>query len=326
VPARPPARIPAEPPALLPTGDRRLVRAEETLAAYLASARYPPSCRPIAERPDLAEPHRVPVRRLPLSGAARAKVTLRQDRYHAAGAEAVALGIACEIDGAPSSCEVLSASAAPPPDMPPAGPAAVRFDDAGRGAVAARFAPGEQGFAGYQGPLRVTALLRTGGEQGSASFDLEYTPSPPATFTGAFREALSNGSLDLYVGLSVGRPGRYQVRARIEDADGKRFAYLSDGAVLGAGAQELRLQLFGKVAVDADARPPFRLRDVEGFRFEEDAFPDREALPSLDGVVYTTGRYAEGRLSGDEWESEPKTRRLQMLAREVEAARRRDPG
>jgi hypothetical protein len=118
----------------------------------------------------------------------------------------------------------------------------------------------------------------------------------------------------------VTRRGRYLVRARVEDADGRRFAYLSDSAVLGVGAEEIRLQLFGKVVTDAGARAPFRLRDIEGFRLDEDTYPDREVMPGRDGVVYTTRVYDTGAFSPADWESEAKDRRVRLLERaEIEA-------
>jgi hypothetical protein len=327
-----PSPAPAE-AARAPSGDRRLARAEQALEAYLASAQYPPSCRPMAEKPDLVQPHHVSARTLPLahrgegaSDRGRARVTLRQDRYYAAGDEAVTLGITCALDGAPSTCEVLSATAAPAPDMPPvAGPAPVSFADAGDGSVSAQVLPSALGFAAYHGPIRVTATVRVGGddgEQGSASFDLEYTPAPPATFTGTFREALAGGSLDLYVGVQVARSGRYVVRARVEDARGRRFAYLSENTVLRLGAEEIRLQLFGKVVTDAEARAPFALRDLEGFLLEENTYPDREVMPGRDGVVYTTRAYDPGVFSPAEWDSETKDRRVHLLEQQLDVAMR----
>jgi hypothetical protein len=252
---------------------------------------------------------------------------LQQDRYRAAAGEAVELGLACEVDGAPAACEVRSARAEVAPDMPPVGaPVEVRFTDAGEGAVSARFAPAEQGFAAYHGPIRITVALRVGAEEGSASFDVEYTPTAPATFSGSFREELAEGSLALHVGMRVERAGRYVVRARVEDAEGRRFAYLTESATLGSGDGEVRLQLFGKVVADAGARAPFRLRDVEGFRLLEDAYPDREAMTGLDGVVYTTRRHDAADFSAAEWDSDVKTRQVALLTRSLEAARGRTEG
>src|SRR5207253_1437301 len=152
--------------------------------------------------------------------------------------------------------EVLSASAEPAPDMPPAGftgRSEPVFAEAGGGRVAAVFQPSSQGFPGYHGPIRVAVALRVGTEEGSATFDVAFTPAPPATFTGAFREALAGGSLDLYAGVTVRRSGRYLMRARVDDAGGKRFAYLAFDGTLGAGPQEATFRLFGKVVTDEAA-------------------------------------------------------------------------
>jgi hypothetical protein len=107
----------------------------------------------------------------------------------------------------------------------------------------------------------------------------------------------------------------------VDDATGKPFAYLSETAVLGAGDQEVHLQVFGKVALDAGAVPPFRVRDLEGFRLREDAFPDREAMPALDGAAYTTRRCRIEDLSPAEWESAANARRLSLLERAAGEAR-----
>jgi hypothetical protein len=161
-----------------------------------------------------------------------------------------------------------------------------------------------------------------GGEEGEASFDLLYTPVPPAVFTGAFREALEDGSLAFHAGLEVQRAGRYVVTARVEDAAGRAFALLRESAVLAEGKTEVRLQLFGKVVLDEGATGPFRLRDVEGLRFDEGGHPDRETMAPLDGVVLTTRAYGARDFSAAAWESADKTRRVAALQREVRAVER----
>jgi hypothetical protein len=284
---------------------------------------------PLVQKPDLVAPHRVPAHTLPLAhasvppGAGRAQVTLRQDRHYASAVESVSLGLTCAFDGAPTACEVLSATAAPPPDMASAaGPATVAFAADGAGGMAAQWQPSEQGFAAYHGPLRATVRLRVGGEEGSAAFDIDYTPAAPATFTGRFREALVEGSLDVHVGMSVAEAGRYFVRARVEDAAGRVFAFLSDSAVLRPGDEEIVLRLFGAVVTDAAARAPFRLRDLEGFLLQEDRYPDRATIPARDGVVYTTRAYDLALFSPAEWESETKSRRVGLLEQQLEVAAR----
>jgi hypothetical protein len=314
-------------------GETRLERAETLLENYQRATRYPPDARPIEERPDLVRPHHVPTRRLPLArdgkASETARVTLRQDRYFVTGDEQVTLVIGCQRGPNAVPCEVVSSQAAVPPEMPRSvGSTPVLFNDDGQdgdeasgdGVVAASLKPKASGFGAYHGPIRVEVALRVGGESGSASFDLQYTPAPPARFTGAVREAVVEGSLELYVGIKVEQAGRYVLRARLDDADGKPFAYLSYNEVLQAGTREARLRLFGKLVRDQHAKAPFRLRDVEGFLLKEDAYPDRETMPALEGPVYTTGRYSESAFSDAEWESAEKARHVRELTKDVEKA------
>jgi hypothetical protein len=319
-------------PRILKEG--RLARAELTLDTYLESTQYPPYARPMSERPDLVRPHHVPTRQLPLARADQkptsARITLHQDRYFLSGDEQATLSIQCETSAGPVPCEVLSASASVPPDMShEGGPVAILFADQGRdgdqtagdGALTARVQPARQGFAAYHGPIRVDLDLRVQSESGGASFDLEYTPTSPAKFTGEVRESLADGSLDLYVGMTITRPGRYVVRARVDDAEDRQFAYLSWNEEMGAGLQEARLRLFGKLIHDQGAKAPFRLRDIEGFRLEENTYPDREAIPTLEGDIHTTKPYKMSDFSQNTWESEDKSRRVDRLEKETEKAR-----
>ena len=122
----------------------------------------------------------------------------------------------------------------------------------------------DHGFGAYHGPIVVNLDLRVDGEEGGASFDVVYTPAPPARFTGKVREALEGGSVCLYVQLSIDKPGRYVIVGRVDDADGKGFAYLDHNELLQAGAQEAKMCIFGKLILDEHAKSPFALRDVEG--------------------------------------------------------------
>lgn len=316
-----PARVEVQAPR---AERRRTARTEMELARYLASARYPPSCRPMRERPELAEPNRVAAQTLPLSSrgqpSKRARVTLRQDRYFTTSGDVVTFGLGCSIDGEPARCEVRSARAEPAPDMPldgaPSGPRAVAFVAGEGGGVEARFDPSKEGFDSYHGPIRVTAALRVGDEEGEATFDVEHTPSPPAVFTGAVREALVDGAIEVHVGLEVTRGGRYVVIARVDDARGRRFAYLRETATLEPGAREVRLQIFGKLVADEGAVAPFRVRDLEGLRLVE-RYPDKETMRPREGAVIVTRPYAMSDFSTAEWESEEKERRVRLLERDL---------
>jgi hypothetical protein len=331
-----PEEAPSTSASAAPTLDlwrRRLARAERTLSSYLETTRYPPDCRPLAEHPDQGSPHHVGPLTLPLARKdgklTNARVTLRQDRLYLVGDERAALSLVCNDGEGPASCEITAAAAVVPPDVPGASgraPVPITFTRAEGDTLATLFQPSGAGFGGYRGPIRIAVDLGVAGETGGASFDLVYSPSSPAVFTGQVREALSGGSLALDVELQVDQPGRYVIAARADDAEGRSFAYLTENVELGAGRQTVALRLFGKLIRAEGARAPFRLRDLEGFRLLEDAYPDRDLMPAREGLVYTTKAYALRDFSDAEWESEEKARHVEELSRDVTDARRHQEG
>jgi len=327
-PKGPSGEAPASPDEERELWERRLERAQHTLDSYLQANRYPPESRPIEEQPDQVQPHHVPDVTHPLARKDRklsdAKVTLRQDRFFLVGDEKVTFFISCENSEGPAPCEVLSSVARRYTSGADAGVAeglGVPFTDSGQGSMVAVLQPKTQGFADYFGVIRLELELRVDGETGGASFDVQYTPSAPALFTGKVREALEGGSLNLYVEMNVDRPGRYVITARADDAEGQSFAYLSFNDLLDKGRQEVKLPIFGKLVVDKAVRSPFRLRDLEGFLLLENAFPDRELMPAIEGTVYTTRSYALRDFSTNEWESEEKTRHVKEFSKDVEEAK-----
>jgi hypothetical protein len=307
----------AEPQSLW---QKRLDHAQRTLDNYLAATRYPPTSRPIEEQPDQVRPHLVSNQTVPLKRRddklTDARVTLHQDRYYVVGEERVTFTIACENSDGPAPCEVLSSwTRGEGPSADPRAPTsgsgiAIPFTAGATGALTATFQPISQGFAGFYGPIRLFIDLRVDGEEGQTSFEVMFTPRAPAIFTGSFREALLDGSLDIYAGLKIDRPGRYVIAARVDDAEGRTFAYLSFNEELGAGLKEAKLQLFGKLILEQKAKAPFHLRDVEGFLLKENTYPDRELVPTLEGAVHTSKHYQASDFSDAAWESEEKERHV----------------
>lgn len=301
----------------------RRARAEFTLGSYLDWAQYPPQSRPASERPDRMTPARGKRRALSLSesdgGSKGARVILWQSRSHVAGAEDVAFAIACERGGAPLPCVVSSAVATPELEGGPA-PLPVVFapDPKHIGtAYTLDLNPRSAGFHAYTGPIRLGATVTAGTETLVASFVFAYTSNPPATFTGRFTETLDRGSLSVCAGLLVNEPGRYLFEARVADAEGTRFAFVTSDVSLAAGPGEACFVVFGKLVLDENAAAPFTVHDVEGFVLLEEAFPDRHTMPTLSGAVYTTHFYAASSFSSDVWESPAKTRVVEGLTRAV---------
>jgi hypothetical protein len=304
--------------------EARLERATAHLARYREATKYPPTSQPLSQQPDQAVPHNVPPRRLPLVGldgkaSDKTAVILRQDYFYLAGSETVTFTVECGTREGTTPCEILSSTA-----MAPGGPqrAEVPFTPEAGGVVhMAMFQPGSEGFADYYGPIRVELTIRVAGETGTAAFDLEYTNKPPAVFTGRVSEKLDKGSLVLGVELQVEKPGRYVLAGRVDDSTGRSFGYVAFNEELPRGRAEAQLVVFGKLVLDEKARSPFRLRDVEGFLLKENVAPDRELLPTLEGVVHTTKTYRDESFSAEEWQSEERDRHLDEFERDVERAK-----
>lgn len=347
-PARPPPalRRPSDAPAEPGSPDeareaeralwqKRYERARFTYDSYREATRYPPESRPIQEQPDQVYPAS-PERTRPLNKDERGNISLKlkQEKVFVVGEETVRFFVGCENANthAPLACEVYSGVAHEPPHVAAAGgltPVPVEFNDSGRngdevagdGTWTASFQPARQGFAMVEGTLRVDFHVRSnGGSEGVAFFDILFTPSPPATFTGKVREAVEQGSLQLYVGLQVRKAGRYVMAGRVDDEAGVPFAYVSFNDELQAGSREVRFTVFGKLIRDKLPDFPLKLRDVDGFLLRENGDPDRELMTSLSGYVYSTQQYAPTAFSEAEWTSEERDRYLAEYGKDLAEA------
>jgi hypothetical protein len=297
--------------------ERRLLRARETLETYRESTKYPPDSRPMRENPDQLRPHSVSDVKYGLRTREHrttdAKVTVRQDRLFLVGEETAKLSLRCENSDGPVACEVLAAAARaddhPLFSLEPRGPH-VDFSDDGDGWLSATFSPRAAGMGARHGMIHIDVVVRIGGEEGATGFLLQYTPQAPATFTGVVKDVVENGSLVFRTGITVKKPGRYVITARVDDADGKSFALLSFNDLLPAGPGDVPLRVFGKLLRDIAPKQPVKLRDVEGFLLLEDSTPDRALMPMLSGVVHTAAVHPDKVFSTDEWQSEERSRHL----------------
>lgn len=299
----------------------RVERARKTLDDYVAATRYPPTSRPISEYPDLLQPLHPVDHAQPIKPGGVARLRVRHDRTFLVGDDAARISIQGEDEaGNPLPCRLLEANATEAPFSPQAGrrgPAALSFTVDGTGALSTIFTPARQGFSEHLGPIRIALRARVADEDGATSFDLYYTPTPPARFTGMVREVLANGSLELFAGIDVRKPGRYLVDGRVADAAGQLFAFVSFNEELPAGRGEVKLVLFGKLVRDRKAASPFVLRDVEGHLLKEDVDPDREILAPLLGAVHTSRAYPESAFSTAEWQSEERSRHVEEFTRNL---------
>ncbi len=314
--------------------EKRLERARFTLDSYRESTRYPPESRPIREQPDQVYPSS-PEGTRPLSkDNPEVRLRMKQEKVFVAGDETVRFFVGCENarNGQPLACTVDSAFAHEAPHMMAAeqlSSVPLDFNDAGRngdelagdGTFTASFMPARQGFALFSGTLRIEFKVKAGNAQGAAFFDILFTAAPPAKFSGKVREVVEQGSLQLYLGLQVRKPGRYVIAGRVDDEAGVPFAYVAFNEELEAGTREVKLTVFGKLLHDENPDFPLKLRDVEGFLLLE-GDPDRELLASLSGPIHTTREYPLERFSKDEWQSEERQRHLDEFTKDVNEAQK----
>ncbi len=306
---------------------QRLARAKLTLETYLKANKYPPDSRPMSEHPDMETPHWVPRYSLKIKRAdgkpGMADIILSQDRRFLVADEVATLSMKCRVGDKPQPCRVYGAwlkKLTDPAVSGTPGGQPVSFNEGPEGSQVAKVQPSALGFSNFHGLLRVDVAVDVGSESGATGYQLEYTPDAPATFTGAIEESLENGTLFLRAGMNVKRAGQYVLYARVDDAKGKTFAFLSVNQEFAAGEQKVPFRLFGKLIHDEKPAGPWSLRDLEGFRLLEDQTPDREIMSAREGVVHTTKTYAPESFSDAEWDSSEKKRYVDELTKDVSKA------
>lgn len=293
--------------ARLALWQQRLQRAQETLESYEAATRYPFDSRPANEHQDQWLTHQVvtgdyPLR-LPGTGVVpNLRVHTTQQRVFATGADTVLFTVSATDDnGAPLPLRVVSSVSRSPQDT--------------GGGKAAPLAPVvAQAFVddGTGGDLQAGDGVFTG--------RLDPQAEGFGQFAGMIRTELRDGSLEFMLGANVTQPGRYVITGRVDDASGKPLALVTFNGELGAGAQQVPLQVYGRLVRDQKPAFPLVLHDVEGFLLRPDAYPDRALMPSRDGPVATSRRYALVQFSDAAFSSEETQRYLAEYGKDVTQA------
>jgi hypothetical protein len=176
-------------------------------------------------------------------------------------------------------------------------------------------------LADHYGFLVATARFGYGdGRRHEDTLRFFHTPEGhvPARFTGRFHDYVRDGGLTVEVGLDVEVAGFYRLDANFYDVDGAPTAYASFKGELAEGSRMIPLSVYGKVLRDADARAPYTLRELRGYRFVDGAYPDRETIPPAP-FTWITGRYAPSEFTEEAWDSEHKRRMVELML-EDEAA------
>lgn len=309
---------------------KRLQRAQEVLENYQRSTRYPYDSRPADEHADQMYPNQAVVeeKRLYKPGSetgSELRLRTSQERIFVAGNETVLFTIAAiDADGNLVPLNITAAGIVDPPQGNVASTQkriAAYFSPAADGVWSYRFSPATQGFGNYTGLLRMEMNVEVERQQGFTYFDMYYTPAPPAVWTGALREVIENGSLNVYMKVNVRTAGRYVASGRFDDNSGKPFALGVFNQELAAGNQEILFRAYGKLMRDSNPPQPLRLRDVDGFLLLEDVNPDRALMPRLMGAVHTTKQYPLESFTDAEWQSEERDRYVREYLNDVTLAK-----
>ena len=327
----------ALPLAEAPPADKRsqlleqVRRFDHTYCSYLQNTRYPHESRPASHSPDQMQPNLPVLESHPMrldGGGSNTEVTLQtaQSRVYLAAGESVSFSLRAQDSrghGAPLLVTRALAQGLTYDARRSTPRMTLDFLADGAGAWHAGLTPAHGALAQFHGTIRTTVGYRAGGKDGVVLFDVLVSPVLPARWSGKAAEVEANGSLDYVLGLDVDQPGRYVVTGRIDDARGQPFALASFNDVLGAGAQQVRLPVFGKLLHDGAPQLPLVLRDVEGYLLREDADPDRLLLPRLEGRVASGQVRSLDGIANTEWQSEERSRYLAEYAKDLRQARTR---
>lgn len=326
------------PPALAPHEDRtarrrrlieRVELTDHTYCSYLAHSRYPHGSRPAGHHPDQLYPNQPLIEAGPLradNGDSKPDVLLQasQSRVYLAAGESVRFSLrALDAGGAPLALVVTRAEAQGMTygASRPAPRVTLAFTGDGGGTWSAQLTPSQTALADFHGTIRLEVRYHAGGQAGVVLFDVVNSPVLPARWSGPPREAVADEALRFSLPLEVRLPGRYIVTGRIDDAAGRPFALATFNEVLGQGAQQVRLDVFGKLLHDGAPQLPLALRDVEGYLLRENADPDRLLLPRLEGKVADSQARTLDGVPDTEWQGEERSRYLAEYARDRIAAR-----
>ncbi|WP_020652533.1 choice-of-anchor X domain-containing protein [Massilia niastensis] len=312
---------------------------DHTYCSYLEGTRYPHASRPAAQHADQIHPNQPIAEMNPMrleGGKSSADVLLQssQSRVYLAAGEGVAFTLrTVDAQGQVVPLVITRAVAQGMTygDSRPTPQVSLAFADdgggadpvAGDGTFTAVLSPAQGGLAGFHGTIRTEVRYNAGGRSGFVLFDVVYTPTLPAVWTGQVREATEDGSLQFYLRAEVRQPGRYIVSGRVDDARGRPFALATFNDLLGPGPQDVKLTVFGKLMHDGAPQLPLVLRDVEGYLLRENLDPDRLLMPRLEGRVFASKTGSLKGISDEEWQSEERSRYLTEYAKDRNAARAR---
>jgi hypothetical protein len=309
-------QIPDDPDASIEARFRaRIARDRALLAEKL---RYPLSSQPLATKTDMLMPHQVDPSMHGLAAVGKVLVTQTQDRAWISPGQPAVVSITAKLDSSPLTLQIDQATVVRHLDgQPDAVVSQVSFTDSGSAPDAIAGDGTYTGLVqtpsdGVGASLTLTVKCSAGGESGTLLFSFVQTAAATASFTQTARDALEEGSIAIYVGVSVQAAGKYHIQGRLYDSTGAPIALLVFQDPLDTSATEVRLLAYGKLLLDEGGVPPFVLRDLEGWRIELGSYPGRTLMADWAGG-YTTASYALSQLTGADYNGPDKQDRAQAI-------------
>lgn len=291
------------------------VSTDDPLTAYRKANVYPPTSRPLTpQMVDLLHPNTRHEEIRDTDAGDGVQYQFTADRYFVIGDETITPTLEVRRDGARIPVTITRSFAAVLDYVThDEKPIPMTYAAAGN-LYSAPFAPARLGLA-RQSTIGLYIEFSYGaGTSQRAHFDFEYTPTAgiPARFTGAFQDAVVDGSLVITAGVAVTRAGPYVIDANLYDAADQPVAWTRFKGDLAAGTREVPLLFFGKVLADAKASGAFHLGQLRGARFDAGRAPDLEQMPPFAGR-YETKPYETSAFSDAEWDSPDKQRMIELL-------------
>ena len=304
------------------------------VADSLVVSRFPRDSLPLTKyQVDQLEPNRrfdskSPVTHADLTVEPNMQVLFTGDKYRVVGEQTLYMTLTLFKDGQPAPVTIVSAQArAMAVDGSAVGlDAAVSFSDGDGLAKTASLQLVGTPLEKHAGKINVDVQYDPGnGKLAEATLDALYQPAgpAPARFTGRFREAMENGSLNIYVGVEVAETGPYMISANLFDAKKQpAVSMLARMVQLDKQTTEVKLQAFGRVIREASSPSPFTLSNLRGYIFYAGKDPDRSLMPDYPDD-YQTAKYPLDAFSDDEYWDEHKQTQIQSL---LDAAHAAPPG
>jgi len=310
-----PGALPEPSPVPDPAHGIAGVSTDDPLTAYRKANVYPPTSRPLTpQMTDLLHPNTRHEEIRDTDAGDGVQYQFTADRYFVLGDETITPTLEVRRDGARIPVTILRSFAAVldyvTHDEKPIPLTYAAVDDVSTTTFApARLALTRQSTIGMYIEFRYGA-----GTAQRAHFDFEYTPTAgiPARFTGAFTDAVVDGSLVISAGVSVTKPGPYVIDVNLYDASDQPVAWTRYKGDLTAGVREVPLVFFGKVLADAKSAGKFHLGQLRGARFDVGHAPDLEQMPPFTGA-YETRSYEASVFSDAEWDSPDKQHMIELL-------------